>query len=62
MSSTSHILPLPKAVFGLKIAQLVLSVVILGLCAYGVTFVVFDGDALMLFTVCSPLTAFQDGS
>lgn len=41
---------MPKAVFGLKIAQLVLAVVILGLAAYGVTFVAFDGDSLMLFT------------
>jgi len=51
MSTThSHILPLPKAVLGLKIAQLVIAVVVLGLAAYGVTFVAFDGDSLMLFT------------
>lgn len=47
--STNHILPLSKAVFGLKIAQLVIAVVILGLAAYGVTFVAFDGDSLSLF-------------
>lgn len=50
--SHSHILPLPKAVFGLRIAQLVIAIVILGLAAYGVTFFAFDGDSLMLFTVC----------
>jgi hypothetical protein len=50
--SHSHILPLPKAVFGLKIAQLIVAIVILGLAAYGVTFFAFDGDSLMLFTVC----------
>src|SRR3954454_5546006 len=49
--STNHILPLSKAVFGLKIAQLVVAVVILGLAAYGVTFVAFDGDSLSLFMV-----------
>lgn len=54
MSTHSHVLPLPKAVFGLKIAQLVISVVILGLAAYGVTFLVFDGDSLMIFTVDTP--------
>jgi len=53
--SASHILPLPKAVFGLKIAQLVISVVILGLAAYGVTFVAFDGDSLMLFTALATM-------
>lgn len=52
--STTHILPLPKAVFGLRIAQLVVAVVILGLSAYGVTFYAFDGASLSLFTVCFP--------
>jgi len=53
--STSHVLPLPKAVFGLRIAQLVLAVVILGLAAYGVTFFAFDGDSLMLFTTLATM-------
>jgi len=53
--STSHILPLPKAVFGLRIAQLVIAIVILGLAAYGVTFFAFDGDSLMLFTTLATM-------
>lgn len=53
--STNHILPLPKFVFALKIVQLVVAIVILGLAAYGVTFIAFDGDCLMLFTVCTPI-------
>jgi hypothetical protein len=51
MSTRDHILNVPKAVFGLRIAQLVIAVVILGLAAYGVTFSSFDGDGLTLFTV-----------
>jgi len=57
MSTTTHnhILPLPKAVFGLKIAQLVVAIVVLGLCAYGVTYIAFDGDSLMLFTAIATM-------
>jgi len=55
MSTHSHILPLPKAVFVLKIVQLVIAVIILGLAAYGVTFVAFDGDSLMLFTTLATM-------
>ncbi|KFZ18765.1 hypothetical protein V501_01012 [Pseudogymnoascus sp. VKM F-4519 (FW-2642)] len=51
--STSHVLPLPKAVLALKIVQLVVAVVVLGLAAYGVTFFAFDGDCLMLFILIS---------
>lgn len=53
--STDHVLPLPKVVFALKIAQLVIAVIVLGLAAYGVTFIAFDGDCLMLFTVRIPI-------
>ncbi|OBT40519.1 hypothetical protein VE00_08992 [Pseudogymnoascus sp. WSF 3629] len=53
--STNHILPLPKAVFALKIVQLVIAIVVLGLAAYGVTFIAFDGDSLMLFTTLATI-------
>lgn len=58
--SSSHILPLPKAVFGLKVAQLVVAIVILGLAAYGVTFIAFDGDSLTLFTVWSSSASYNN--
>jgi len=51
----SHILPLSKAVLGLKIAQLIVAITILGLAAYGVTFVAFDGDSLTLFTAIATM-------
>jgi hypothetical protein len=53
MSSTSgnHIVVVPSFVLGLRILQLVVAIVILGLAAYGVTFLSFDGDSLSLFTV-----------
>lgn len=51
VASRDHILALPKAMLGLRILQLCVAVACLGLGAYGVTFIVFDGDGLMLFTV-----------
>jgi hypothetical protein len=54
MSSREHILAVPKAVLGLRIVQLIVAVVILGLAGYGITYYAFDGDSLMLFTVRSP--------
>ncbi|QSZ34999.1 hypothetical protein DSL72_007861 [Monilinia vaccinii-corymbosi] len=37
-----------KPLFGLRIAQLVIAIVILGLSSYGVYWLVYDGDALTL--------------
>jgi hypothetical protein len=56
--STSHILPLPTAFLALRAVQLAVAVTILGLSAYVVTFIAFDGACLSLFTVCTvhPLT------
>lgn len=47
----SHVLALPVPIFALRIVQLVTAIAILGLAAYGITFVAFDGIALSLFTV-----------
>ena len=46
-----HILLVPKPLIGLRFVQLVTAVAILGLSAYGVTYLSFDGDSLTLFTV-----------
>jgi len=40
----------PKFLIFLRIAQFALAIILLGLTAYGVTFIAFDGDSLMLFT------------
>lgn len=45
----------PKGFIAIRIVQLVLAVVILGLCGFGVTFLVFAGDALSLFTAIATL-------
>ncbi|KAH6684497.1 hypothetical protein B0J14DRAFT_693700 [Halenospora varia] len=49
--ANDHILPLLKSISGLRVAQLVVAIVILGLSAYRVTWVAFDGDSLTLFNV-----------
>jgi hypothetical protein len=54
MSSREHILAVPKAVLGLRIVQLIVAVVILGLAGYGITYYAFDGDSLMLFSKSRP--------
>ncbi len=46
-----HILALPKGFIALRILQLVTALVILGLAAYGIHFVSFDGVDLTMFTV-----------
>ncbi|ORY70205.1 uncharacterized protein BCR38DRAFT_319823, partial [Pseudomassariella vexata] len=45
----------PKGFIAVRILQLIITVVCLGLCGYGVTFLVFSGDALMLFTAVATL-------
>jgi len=57
MTSTdrSHIIAAPAFLLGFRIAQLVVAVAVLGLAAYGVTFVSFDGDALSLFTALASI-------
>jgi hypothetical protein len=41
----------PKNFIAVRIVQLVLALIILGLSGYGVAFLVFSGDCLTLFTV-----------
>ena len=54
MSDREHVLKVPAVVLGLRIVQLATAVAILGLAAYGVTYLSFDGDDLTLFTVSLP--------
>lgn len=54
-TSRDHILAAPLFTNGLRIAQLVVAIVILGLSAYGVTFFSFDGDDLTLFTAIATI-------
>ncbi|PSS10548.1 hypothetical protein M430DRAFT_60985 [Amorphotheca resinae ATCC 22711] len=53
--STAHVLPQPKFLLGIRIAQLVVGITVLGLAAYGVTDFSFDGDSLMLFTALATI-------
>ncbi|RDW80156.1 hypothetical protein BP6252_04794 [Coleophoma cylindrospora] len=57
MSSTTkpYMLPTPVFLWGFRLAQLVLALVVLGLSAYGITFLAFDGDSLMLFTALATM-------
>lgn len=41
----------PKGFVAIRIVQLVLAIIVLGLSAYGVSLLVFAGDCLTLFTV-----------
>ena len=46
-----HLLANPKFLLAFRILQLVTAVAILGLAAYGITFLSFDGVDLTMFTV-----------
>ncbi len=46
-----HIPLYPQGFIALRIVQLVLGVIIIGLCGIGVAGLAFSGDVLMLFTV-----------
>lgn len=52
IAGREHFPVYPKGFIAVRIVQLVLAVICLGLCAYGVTLFAFSGDSLMLFTVC----------
>ena len=54
--STGHMLELPKAVFGIKIAQLVLAIILLGLSAFNVAIVAFNASGFTVFTVSIALS------
>lgn len=47
-----HIPLYPKGFVAIRIIQLIFSIVCLGLSAFGIAYLVFAGDALLLFTVC----------
>lgn len=53
--STNHVLPLPKAIIGLRAVQLATAVAILGLTAYVVTYFAFDAACLSLFTAIATM-------
>ncbi|CZR59003.1 uncharacterized protein PAC_08895 [Phialocephala subalpina] len=53
--SKEHVLVLPKAVFALRIVQLVTAVAVMGLAAYGITFLSFDGINLTMFTAIATI-------
>lgn len=48
----NHLPNYPRGIIILRILQLVLAIVLLGLCSYAVYVLAFAGDCLMLFTVC----------
>ena len=48
-----HIPTYPRGFIALRIVQLVVALVILGLCAYSLTLISFSGNSLSLFTVSS---------
>ncbi len=51
-----HIPVYPKGFIAIRIIQLVLALIIVGLDAYGLSLLIFDGDSLNIFTVgSSPL-------
>ncbi len=49
-----HIPVYPKGFVAIRVVQLVLALITLGLSAYGVTYLVFSGDCLSIFTVRRP--------
>ncbi len=54
MAGRDHVLGLPRFVLLFRILQLVTALAIMGLAAYGITFLSFDGVDLTLFTVHAP--------
>ncbi|KAI1415112.1 hypothetical protein F5Y13DRAFT_12409 [Hypoxylon sp. FL1857] len=50
-----HIPLYPKGFVAIRIIQLVIGIICLGLCAFGIAYLVFAGDALMLFTAIATL-------
>ncbi|KAI1489529.1 hypothetical protein F5X96DRAFT_640844 [Biscogniauxia mediterranea] len=55
VAGKEHIPLYPKGFIAVRILQLIIAIVCLGLCAFGVTYFVFAGDALMLFTAVATL-------
>jgi hypothetical protein len=57
MSTTTrhHIVPEPKFVLVFRFIQLVVAVIVLGLASYGLTFLVFDGIGITLFSAIASI-------
>ncbi|KAI5925065.1 hypothetical protein F4810DRAFT_660819 [Camillea tinctor] len=55
VAGKEHIPLYPKGFIAVRIIQLIIAIVCLGLCAFGVTYFVFAGNALMLFTAVATL-------
>jgi hypothetical protein len=51
MAGREHLLGLPAFMLAFRILQLVTALAIMGLAAYGITFLSFDGIDLTLFSV-----------
>lgn len=52
-----HIPIYPKGFIAVRIIQLVIAVIILGLIAYSMSLLIFDGNSLNIFTVSHIVTA-----
>lgn len=57
-SGREHMPLYPRGFIALRVVQLILALVILGLCAYSLTLISFSGNALSLFAVSPPPSAF----
>ncbi|KAH7086015.1 hypothetical protein BKA63DRAFT_549020 [Paraphoma chrysanthemicola] len=55
LAGREHIPIYPRGFIALRIVQLVLGVIILGLCSFGVAGYAFSGDILMLFTALATI-------
>lgn len=55
VSGKEHIPIYPKGFIAVRIIQLIVGIICLGLSAFGIAYIAFAGDALTLFTVCQPL-------
>ncbi len=51
----------PRAMLVLRKVQLFTAIAVMGLAAYGITFLSFDGIDLMMFTVCHRLSVLISG-
>lgn len=51
-----HIPIYPKGFIAIRIIQLVIAVIILGLIAYSLSLIIFDGNSLNIFTVSRTTT------
>ncbi|KAI2620505.1 hypothetical protein GGR54DRAFT_102670 [Hypoxylon sp. NC1633] len=55
VAGKEHIPIYPKGFVAVRIIQLILAIIILGLSAYGIVYLIFAGDALTLFTAIATI-------